>query len=123
MFVGDHEYDKFVELSLKYLGYETKLLDENGKQKRDFITLNDKYLVYVSRYYLTLGEIDNACKTAKENNKSLTVILNNGYITSEAYTVVNQGGINMYDRDDLYNALHKAIETKGGKPLRECLFT
>ena len=123
LFIGDHEYDKFVEISLKYLGYEIKMLEKNDKQERDFIVLNDKHLIYVSKYILELGDIDNACKIAKENNKSLTVIMNDGYITSTARTVVKQSGIIIHDDNDLYNTLYKTIKTKGGEPIRECLCT
>ena len=128
IFMGDdHEYNKFVELSLKYLGYETKILDENDRQKRDFIILNDKHLVYVSKYVLSLWEIDEACKIAKEMNKSLTIIMDDWHTTHEtysaAYSVVNQGGIVVHDRNEIYNALYKTIKTKGGEPIRECLCT
>ena len=122
IFMGNHEYNKFVELSLKYLGYETKILDENDRQERDFIVLNDNHLVCISEDSFSLGDIDKACKIAKENDKSLTVIVN-GSITSEAYMVAKQGGIVIHYRDDLYNALHKTIKTKGGEPIRECLCT
>ena len=123
LFIGDHEYDKFVEISLKYLGYEIKMLEKNGKQERDFIVLNDKHLIYVSKYILELCDIDNACKIAKENNKSLTVIMNDGYITSTARIVVKQNGIIIHDSNDLYNTLYKTIKTKGWEPIRECLCT
>ena len=123
LFIGDHRYNKFVELSLKYLGYKTEVLVENGRQERDFIILNDKHLVYVSEYGLSLGEIDKACKIAKENDKSLTVIMHYNIATSEAQTVVKQGGIIIHEYDDLYNTLYKTIKTKGGEPIRECLCT
>ena len=122
LFVGDHEYNKFVELSLKYLGYETNILVENGKQQRDFIVLNDKHLVCVPKNKFSLGDIDKACRIAKENDKSLTVIIAHG-ITSVASMVAKQNGIIIHDRNDLDNTLYKTIKTKGGEPIRECLCT
>ena len=123
LFIGDHKYNKFVELSLKYLGYESKILDENDKTKRNFIMLNNKHLVYVAEYSLSLGDIDNACKIAKEEDKSLTIIMNDRDITSEASAVAKQGGIIIHNHNDLYNTLHETIKTKGGEPIRECLCT
>ena len=124
LFIGDHKRNKFVELSLKYLGYETKTLDDNDKVKRNFIIVNDKHLVYTSQYNLSLGDLDVACKIAKEEDKSLTVILDaRNDITSDAYAVAKQGGIIIHSDDSLYDNVYKTIKTKGGEPIRECLCT
>ena len=120
LFMGYHDWDKFVELSLKYLGYETKILDKNDKQ---LIILNDKHMVYASKHVLSLGDIDKVCKTAKDNNKSLTVITKHEGVTSDASVVAKRAGIIIHDYNGLYDVLDKTIKTKGGDPIRECLCT
>ena len=123
IFMGEYKWIEFVELSLKYFGYETKILDENDEIKNNFIITNNNHLYYASEHNLSLSDLDKICKIAKDENKSLTLILNDKSITSNAYVVAKQNGIITYFRDDLYNGLYKTIKTKGGKPIRECLCT
>lgn len=123
LFMGYHDWTKFVELSLKYLGYTTKVLDENDKTRRNFIILNDEHLVYASRHELSLGDLDEACKIAKDMDKSLTVISKHEGVTSDASVVAKRAGIIIHRYNELYNVLDTTIKNKGGEPIRECFCT
>ena len=122
LFMGYHDWTKFVELSLKYLGYTTKVLDENDKTRRNFIILNDEHVVYAAMNSVSLGDLDEACKTAKDMDKSLTVIIKRD-LTSDASVVAKRAGIIIHRYNELYNVLDTTIKNKGGEPIRECLCT
>ena len=120
LFIREDKYLKFVESALKYLGYKAEIFLISDSQNKGFIRLDNKYVVYVTNR-LTLTRINDACETIKEEAKPLTIIMNDGYVTSEARVVAEQDGIIIHSKEEMYMTLDKAIKDRGWKPNQEGL--
>ena len=127
LFMGELRIDKLVQLSMEYLGYKTTPLKSSIDPHLTYacMIVDDDHLVYACHGELNLERIDNVCKLANDKNiKKINIVMdwdNLDGISGSAKKVAKQHGIMIYKKSQLYDVMNRAIKSKGGDPIRECV--